>query len=112
MDLPNLKLSYPRVMMVSDEPITKDNPGFKRVVWAYNPRFRFAYMTYNRQIDSITQLDTIAPITQDGEGVRSGRWGGGGFVFAKDIPEIEIELTLQEIADKFDLDVKQIRIKK
>lgn len=32
---------YPKVMMVSDEPITKSNPGQQRVVWAYNSLFPY-----------------------------------------------------------------------
>jgi hypothetical protein len=80
MELPNLKLSYPRVMMVSDSPITEKNPGVKRVVWAYNPRLYYAYRCYDSSIQSLEDLDKNYPITPDGTG-EVVRCGG---VFAQD----------------------------
>lgn len=44
------ELTFPKVMMVSDEPITKDNPGQQRVVWACNPKFYCPYFTYHSDI--------------------------------------------------------------
>jgi len=56
-------------------------------------------------------LDRVCPITPDGEGgwmARRGCWG----CFAKDYQEPQIiELTLQDIANKFDIDISSIRIK-
>lgn len=83
MELPNLKLSYPRVMMVSDSPITKDNPGLKRVVWAYNPRFKYAYRCYDSKVQSLEDLDKFYSIVSDGLGIT----GSDYFIFAKDYQE-------------------------
>lgn len=115
---PNLALEYPRVMMVSDEPITEENPGIKRVVWCYNPRLRYPYRTYNSNIQTIydinkykiigdkrptdTDTDTEATCRED---------VGWGFCFAKDYIESTVELTLVDIAKKFNVNVKNIKIK-
>ena len=98
-------LTFPRVMMVSDEPITKANPGVKRVVWAYNNKFKYPYFCYSSNIQSIEEANNI-PI--------GGGWMEGVcWKYAKDYTEpIIIELTLEDIANKFDVDVNTIKIKK
>lgn len=100
-------LTFPKVMMVSDEPITKDNPGQQRVVWACNPKFYCSYFTYNSDIQTLKDVENIP------EG--AGGWRGGGsrlgFKYAKE-PQQQIELTLDEIADKFGVSVEQLKIKK
>jgi len=109
----NTKLTYPRVMMVSDEPITENNPGEKRVVWAYNPRLYYAYRCYSSDIQSLKDLNNLLPITPDG--VRTGGpWEGDHcFTYAQDCTEpITIELTLEDIAKKFNIDITQLKIKK
>ena len=92
---------YPKVMMVSDEPITKYNPGEQRVVWAYNPKFYYPYFTYFSNIKTLKDVENIP------EGCGG---GGGGWKYAQE-PQ-QIELTLDEIADKFGISVKQLKIKK
>lgn len=110
MNLPNKNLTYPRVMMVSDEPITKDNPGEKRVVWAYNPRLYFAYRVYASNIVSLENLEDRFLETIDGEGGDDA--AAIGFSYAQDYQETKIELTLDEIANKFGINVNQLNIKK
>ena len=99
-------LTFPKVMMVSDEPITKDNPGQQRVVWACNPKFYCSYFTYNSDIQTL----------KDVENIPEGFWGAEvqriwWFKYAKE-PQQQIELTLDEIADKFGVSVEQLKIKK
>lgn len=94
-------LTFPKVMMVSDEPITKDNPGQQRVVWACNPKFYCSYFTYNSDIQTLKDVENIP---------ERGR-GAAGFKYAKE-PQQQIELTLDEIADKFGVSVEQLKIKK
>jgi len=113
----NTKLTYPRVMMVSDEPITENNPGEKRVVWAYNPRLYYAYRCYSSDIQSLEDLNNLLPVTPNEK--RDGPWGGPGgcvgwgFIYAQDyIEPITIELTLEDIAKKFNINVTQLKIKK
>ena len=98
------ELTFPKVMMVSDEPITKDNPGQQRVVWACNPKFYCSYFAYNSDIQTLKDVENIP------EGFW-GAWGLSGFKYAKE-PQQQIELTLDEIADKFDVSVEQLKIKK
>jgi hypothetical protein len=50
---------YPKVMMVSDEPITKSNPGQQRVVWAYNPKLYHSYFTYPSSIKTLKDVENI-----------------------------------------------------
>lgn len=112
-DLPNYippkKDEYPKLMMVSDKPITKDNPGIKKLVYHYNPRFKYGYECYDVGIQSLEDLNKNLPITPEGEGPR--RDDGMFFSYAKDIIEAPIELTLEEIANKFNIDINQLRIK-
>ncbi|MCK9429225.1 MAG: hypothetical protein M0R17_04420 [Candidatus Omnitrophica bacterium] len=101
-------LTFPRVMMVSDEPITKNNPGIKRVVWAYNDKFYYPYFCYDSDIQTIEQANSI-PI--GGGGRRGPR--GAEMKYAQDFIEPQIiELTLEDIATKFNVDVNTIKIKK
>ena len=94
---------YPKVMMVSDEPITKDNPGVQRVVWAYNPKFYYPYFAYFSNIKTLKDVENIP------EGGRRGM-AGYGWKYAQE-PQ-QIELTLDEIAGKFGIPVNQLKIKK
>lgn len=100
------ELTFPRVMMVSDEPITKDNPGEQRVVWAYNPKFCYPFFTYYSDIKTLEDVDSIP--TPEGPG---GPGVGIEWMYAQE-PNLEVELTLDEIADKFGISVEQLRIKK
>ena len=102
MENPNLNLTYPRYMMVSDKPITKENPGNKKIVFYYNPKLLYAYFTYNSALKDYNSLSN----TPDGREVV----GWVGWTYAKDYVEPQIELTLQEIADKFNVDVKNLKI--
>ena len=97
------ELTFPKVLMVSDEPITKDNPGQQRVVWACNPKFYCSYFTYNSDIQTLKDVENIP--------VGAGGCGGMVFKYAKE-PQQQIELTLDEIADKFGVSVEQLKIKK
>lgn len=97
------ELTFPRVMMVSDEPITSKNPGQQRVVWAHNPKFRYPFRTYFSDIQTLKDIENIP------EGECEGP--GGGFKYAQD-PQQQIELTLDEIADKFGIPVNNLKIKK
>lgn len=95
---------YPKVMMVSDDPITKDNPGQQRVIWAYNSKFSYPYFAYSASIKTLKNVEDIP----DGEG-----WAGGlpvGWRYAQE-PQ-QTELTLDEIADKFGISVNHLKIKK
>ena len=100
------ELTFPRVMMVSDKPITKDNPGQQRVVWAYNPKFYYPFFTYWSSIKTLNNVDNIVP---DPGAPELGR--RELFKYAQD-PQQTIELTLDEIADKFGVSVEQLKIKK
>ena len=101
------ELTFPRVMMVSDKPITKDNPGEERVVWAHNPKFYYSFFTYYSDIKTLKDVDSI-PMREMADG-----WGpaGFGFRYAQE-PQSQLELTLDEIADKFGVSVEQLKIKK
>jgi hypothetical protein len=97
-------LTFPKVMMVSDEPITKSNPGVKRIVWAYNDKFYYPYFCYCSDIQTIEEANSIPPGEMRG--------GGEGFGYAQDFIEPQIiELTLEDIAAKFNVDINTIRIK-
>lgn len=96
------ELTFPRVMMVSDEPITKENPGVKRVVWAYNPKFHYPFFAYSPNIKTLKDVD----ITSERETVQGWDWK-----YAQELQQ-EIELTLDEIAEKFEIPVEQLKIKK
>lgn len=102
---------YPKVMMVSDKPITKDNPGVQKVVWAYNPKFYYPYFTYPLSIKTLKDVENISNLSLIGK--KSGEpWGGKvvfGWKYAQE-PQ-QIELTLDEIADKFGISVNQLKIK-
>jgi hypothetical protein len=99
-------LTYPRIMMVSDYPITEDNPGYKRVVWAYNDKFKYSYFTYSDEIKTIEEVNSI-PIGD------MHSWDWVEFKYAQDyIESTIIELTLEDIAKKFNVDVNTIKIKK
>ena len=100
------ELTFPRVMMVSDKPITSKNPGQQRVVWAYNPKFYYPFFTYYSNIQTLKDVDNIP----DGSTGASGM-GAGGFKYAQDLQQ-QIELTLDEIADKFGISINQLKIKK
>jgi len=93
-------LTFPKVMMVSDYPITKTNPGQLRVVWAHNPKFYYPYFTYSSNIKTSKDIENIP-----------GAGSGGFFKYAQE-PQSSIELTLEEIADKFNISVDQLKIKK
>jgi hypothetical protein len=95
---------YPKVMMVSDKPITKDNLGEKRVVWAYNPKFNYPYFTYPSYIKTLKDVEDIP--------VGEGWWAGSAVWKYAQEPQQQIELTLDEIADKFGIPVEQLKIKK
>lgn len=97
------ELTFPRVMMVSDKPITKDNPGEERVVWAHNPKFYYSFFTYYSDIKTLKDVDSIP--------VRESRQDWSGFRYAQE-PQSQLELTLDEIADKFGVPVEQLKIKK
>lgn len=98
---------YPKVMMVSDKPITKDNPGLQRVIWAYNSKFHYPYFTYPSNIKTLKDVESIP----DGSGIRWGGDGGmWGWKYAQE-PQ-QIELTFDEIADKFGIPVNYLKIKK
>lgn len=97
---------YPKVMMVSDEPITKDNPGKQRVVWAYNPKFYYSFFTYRLSIQTLKDVENIP----EGGGGEVDGWGER-FKYAQELQQ-QIELTLDEIADKFGISVEQLKIKK
>ena len=101
-------LTFPRVMMVSDEPITKSNPGVKRVVWAYNDRFCYPYFCYDADAQTIEEASIIPKMSS-----MTGRFGESIWKYAQDFvkPQI-IELTLEDIAEKFNVDVNTIRLKK
>ena len=58
------ELTFPKVMMVSDEPITKNNPGKRMVVWAHNPKFKYSFFTYHSSIQTLKDVESIP----DGEG--------------------------------------------
>ena len=102
------ELTFPRVMMVSDKPITKDNPGEERVVWAHNPKFYYSFFTYYSDIKTLKDVDSIpmGEIPDPGGWILDWR-----FRYAKE-PQSQLELTLDEIADKFGLSVEQLKIKK
>lgn len=89
------KDEFPKVMMVSDQPITKHNNGKKRVVFCHNPILSSPYLTYDftEAIDEVQQAET---------------WSS--WKYAKDIPE-KVELTFEQIAEKFGLDIEQVEIK-
>lgn len=97
------ELIFPRIMMVSDEPITKDNPGQQRIVWAYNDKFHYPYFAYFSNIKTLKDIDKIPPGGDPGG-------GRGGYKYAQDYIESIIELTLQNIADKFNVDVDTLHI--
>lgn len=99
------ELTFPKVMMVSDEPITKDNPGKQMVVWAHNPKFKYPFFTYCSDIQTLKDVENI-PDEEEGREAWGDRWK-----YAKE-PQQEIELTLDEIADKFGISVEQLKIKK
>ena len=65
------ELTFPRVMMVSDEPITHKNPGQQRVVWAYNPKFYYPFLTYYSSIQTLENIENIPEASGGGE--RGGR---------------------------------------
>lgn len=98
------ELTFPRVMMVSDEPITYKNPGQPRVVWAYNPKFYYPFFTYYSGIQTLQDVENIPRGNQ-------GRRGWEEFKYAQE-PQQQIELTLDEIADKFGISVNNLKIKK
>lgn len=102
------ELTFPKVMMVSDEPITKDNPGQQRVVWAYNPKFYYPFFAYWLSIKTLKDVENIPeePWARPESGCR-----GWCFKYAQE-PQQQIELTLDEIADKFGVSVEQLKIKK
>jgi hypothetical protein len=104
------ELTFPRVMMVSDEPITSKNPGKQRVVWAYNPKFYYSFFTYYSDIQTLKDVENISEEEQ-GWGGLGGCWGGDCFKYAQE-PQQQIELTLDEIADKFGISVNNLKIKK
>jgi len=99
---------YPKVMMVSDEPITKDNPGIQRVVWAYNPKFYYPYFTYFSNIKTLKDVEDIP----DGEALDGRKGKGAGTIWKYAQEPQQIELTLDEIAGKFGIPVNQLKIKK
>jgi len=107
LELPNLNLSYPREMMVSDKPITKENPGYKKVVICYLPKLLYAYIACDYTLEEYNEI-TNKP---DGFGLGAkGRWEAGrgvGWQYAK---TPIIELSLQEIADKFNIKVENLKI--
>ena len=82
------ELTFPRVMMVSDKPITKDNPGEQRIVWAYNPKLYFPYFAY---YSNIKTLEDVENIPEEGPGARM--TGSPVFKYAQE-PKQQIELTL------------------
>lgn len=94
------KPEYPKVMRVSNSPITEANPGLKIVVWAENRQLTRKYFTYDPTIQSLKDLTekSVSP--------------GEAFRHAVDYIEPDIELTLEEIADKFNIDVNKLKIKK
>lgn len=63
------ELTFPRVMMVSDEPITPKNSGQQRVVWAHNPKFYYSFFTYHSDIQTLKDVDNIP---QEGGGLGGG----------------------------------------
>lgn len=103
------ELTFPRVMMVSNQPITKDNPGKQKVVWAHNPKFYYSFFTYDSNIKTLKDVDLI-PLASPG-GLEGLRGLVGVFKYAQD-PIFQLELTLDEIADKFGVSVEQLKIKK
>lgn len=107
MELENLNKTYPRVMMVSDSPITKKNPGNKRVVWAYNPKLLYAYCTM--PVESVEELNKMYQNMPDGMGVAPGL--SGFWMYAKDYePEELVRLTIEEIAEKFAIKPENVKI--
>ena len=100
------ELTFPRVMMVSDEPITSKNPGQQRVVWAYNSKFYYPFFTY------YSDIKTLEDVTNIPERIWEGDWEGIWYFKYAQEPQQQIELTLDEIADKFGITVDQLKIKK
>lgn len=79
---------YPKVMMVSDEPITKDNPGEKRVVYHYNPKSHYSYECYPSHIKSLEDL------YKEKDPIKHYCWEGrryGVFAYAQDYKESTID---------------------
>lgn len=100
------ELTFPRIMMVSDDPITKENPGEQRVVWAYNPNLYYPFLVYPSNIKTLKDVDNITNCLPGGrEGVL---WR---YKYAQELQQ-QLELTLDEIAEKFGCLVEQLRIKK
>ena len=54
-----IELTFPRVMMVSDEPITSKNPGQQRVVWAHNPKFYYPFFPILKYVVVIMHYSTV-----------------------------------------------------
>lgn len=71
------ELTFPKVMMVSDEPITKDNPGRQMVVWAHNPKFKYPFFTYHSDIQTLKKDVENVP---DGGGENDGGRGSGNML--------------------------------
>lgn len=85
---------FPKWMMVSNCPLTEKNPGQKRKVFMYK----------NHQFISWAYAETEEEVEKC---IVTRAWP-----FAIDIPQEIKEVTLQEIAEKFNVPVSQIRIKK
>lgn len=89
------ELTFPRVMLVSDFPITKDNPGIKNVVFVYLQNLELPYIAY--EIDTIEELQTI-------QKVRIRFWK-----YAQEINQPTIlRVTMNQIAEKFNVDSVEI----
>jgi hypothetical protein len=90
------KKAYPKVMMVSDCPIDNDNKGIPQVVFMEKCGRFFAWAS----------AKTIEEAERE---IEIKRWS-----YVKDIePQpTTIELTMDEIAEKFGVDVKILKIKK
>jgi len=78
---------YPKKMWVWDK--NTIDPIVREVV-AYAPGIEFPYLTKDKN---------------------ESNWKYIGYKYAKDLPQTK-ELTMQEIADKFGIDVEQLKIKK
>jgi hypothetical protein len=81
------KSEYPKVMMVSDSPITEENKGYRLVVFHYQPNAATPYFVY-------CDTENISDIKESSMIVTS-------YVYAKDIePEPEFPKELQSLLDK------------
>jgi len=91
------KHTYPKVMMVSNSPITKENTGKKRVVFMEKRGKYLAWYTATTIEEAESEIESLT-------------WN-----YAKDIEEPKqevIEVTLEQIAEAFKVDVNNLKIVK